>query len=214
MVKKIEELDFYELLNLHVDATEQDIRNAYSLAVATYQPDALASYGVLSPEERRSVLERIEQAFETLGNAEARKAYDALIRPTRPEFQQRAFCRKSTRKLEIEDAGEKGNIWNRLRSLLFPGKSKKRKHEPGNGNEHKGWKALRKNRNLCGEHLKWAREGRGLTLEDVAQISGIDRGILRLLEENETASLPAGKETYDLVRRYASYLGINVENDE
>ena len=214
MVKKIEELDFYELLNLRVDATEQDIRDAYILAVATYHPDALASYGVLSPEERRSVLDRIEKAFATLGDAEARKAYDAMILPARPEFQQRAFFRKSTEKLEIEDAAEEEKFWDRLRSLLFPGKSKKRKHEPGNGNEHKDGKALQKNRNFCGEHLKRIREERGLTLEDVAQISGIDPGILRLLEEEETTSLPGGKETYKLVRRYASYLGIDPESGE
>ncbi len=214
MVKKIEELDFYELLNLRVDATGQDIRNAYILALATYHPDSLASYGVLSPEERRSVLDRVEQAFETLGNAEARKAYDALILPTRLEFQQRAFFRKSTERLEIEDAGKRKKLRDRLRSLLFPAKSKKKRREPANGNNRRYGKPLKKSRNLRGEHLKRVREERGLTIEDVAQISGLDRGILRLLEEDEAASLPGGKETYDLVRRYASFLGIDAENDE
>jgi curved DNA-binding protein CbpA len=214
MVKKIEELDFYEILNLRVDATDQDIRNAYILAVATYHPDALASYGVLSPEERRSVLDQIEKAFETLGNAEARKAYDALILPTRPEFQQRAFFRKSTDKLEIEDAAEEERLWDRLKSLLFPAKSKKKKPDPGNGHDRKDWKALQRSRHFYGEYLKRVREERGLTIENVAQISGIDPGILRLLEEEETASLPGGKETYTLVRRYARCLGIDAENGE
>jgi DnaJ-class molecular chaperone len=209
MVKKIEELDFYELLNLSVDATERDIRNAYILALATYQPDALATYGVLSPEERRFVLDRVEQAFETLGNAEARKAYDALILPTRLEFQQRAFFRKSTERLEIEDAGKRKKLRDRLRSLFFPVKPKKKGRETADGNNRRHGKPLKKNRNFRGEHLKRAREERGLTIEDVAQISGIDRGILRLLEEDETASLAGGKENDDLVRRYASFLGID-----
>jgi len=214
MLKKIEELDFYEVLNLRVDATDQEVRNAYTLAVATYHPDALASYGVLSAEERRSVLDRIKKAFETLGDAEARQSYDALILPTRPEFQQRAFFRKSTEKLEIEDAAEEEKFWDRLRSILFPAKSKKKKPEPGNGNDRQDWQALQQSRYFYGEYLKRIREERGLTLENVAQISGIDPGILRLLEEEETASLPGGKETYNLVRRYASYLGIDAEKGD
>ncbi len=72
MAKKIEEMDFYELLNLRLDATEQEILKAYDLAVATYHPDALASYGVLSAEERGEMLDRIEKAFQTLGDAAAR----------------------------------------------------------------------------------------------------------------------------------------------
>ncbi|OGD19549.1 MAG: hypothetical protein A2W03_01265 [Candidatus Aminicenantes bacterium RBG_16_63_16] len=214
MVKKIEELDFYELLNLRLDATDQDVRNAYILAVATYHPDALASYGVLSPEERRSVLDRIEKAFETLGDAAARKAYDALILPARPEFQQRAYFRKSTEKLEIEDAPEEEKLWDRLRSVLFPGKSKKKKPESGNGNDHRDWKALQQSRYFYGEFLRRVREERGLTLESAAQSCGVDPGVLRMLEEEETAALPGSKETYNLLRRYARCLGIDAESGE
>ncbi len=47
MVKSIKDLDFYELLNLDLDATRVEIENAYLLAVATYHKDGLASYGVL-----------------------------------------------------------------------------------------------------------------------------------------------------------------------
>ncbi len=214
MVKKIEELDFYELLNLRVDASDQDVRNAYVLAVATYHPDALASYGVLSPEERRSVLDRIETAFETLRDAEARKAYDAMILPTRPEFQQRAYFRKSTEKLEIEDVPEEEKLWDRLRSALFPGKPKKKKPEPGNGDDHRDWKALQRSRYFYGEFLRRVREERGLTLESAAQKCGVAPGVLRMLEEEETATFPGGKETYALLRRYARCLGIDAENGE
>ena len=84
MAKKIEEMDFYEVLNLRLDATGQEVREAYDLAVATYHPDALASYGVLSAEERGEMLDKIEKAFQTLGDAAARKAYDTLILPSRP----------------------------------------------------------------------------------------------------------------------------------
>jgi DnaJ-class molecular chaperone len=214
MQKKIEEMDFYEVLNLRLDATEQEVRKAYDLAVATYHPDALASYGVLSAEERGEMLDRIEKAFQTLGDVAARKAYDALILPSRPESRQRAFFRKSTDRLEIEDAAEEKKFWDRLKSVLFPDKSKKKRPEPGNGNGRKDRKELQRSRVFYGEYLKQIREERGLTLENVAEISGIEPGVLRLLEESESALLPEGKEADILVRRYALYLGVEAENGD
>jgi len=214
MAKKIEEMDFYEVLNLPLDATEQDVRKAYDLAVATYHPDALASYGVLSAEERGEMLDKIEKAFQTLGDAAARKSYDALILPGRPESRQRAFFRKSTDKLEIEDAAEEKSFWERLKSVLFPDKSRKKRPEPGNGNGRKDRREPQRSRLFYGEYLKHTREERGLTLENMAEISGIDRGVLRLLEEGESALLPDGKEADNLVRRYARYLGVDAGNGD
>jgi DnaJ-class molecular chaperone len=122
VVKKVEDMDYYELLNLRVDASTEDVRKAYLLAVATYHPDALASYGVLSADERRQVLDRIEQAFQTLGDPAARKAYDDVVMPSRPESRQRAFFRKSTEKLEIEDAGGGREILEAAEVPVLPGK--------------------------------------------------------------------------------------------
>jgi cytoskeletal protein RodZ len=70
------------------------------------------------------------------------------------------------------------------------------------------------NGNTSGRYLKQVREERGLTLENVAQISGLEVGVLRLIEEGETDLLPGGKETEDLVRRYAEYLGVGAENGD
>ena len=48
----------------------------------------------------------------------------------------------------------------------------------------------------------------------MAEISGIEPGVLRLLEEGESALLPEGKEADNLVRRYARYLGVEAENGD
>jgi hypothetical protein len=41
-----------------------------------------------------------------LADPAARKTYDSALQPLRPEFQQKAYFRKSTKRLEIEDASE------------------------------------------------------------------------------------------------------------
>ncbi len=98
--------------------------------------------------------------------------------------------------------------------MLFPDKSKKKRPEPGNGNGRKDRKELQRSPVFYGEYLKQIREERGLTLENVAEISGIEPGVLRLLEEGESALLPEGKEADNLVRRYARYLGVDAENGD
>ncbi len=129
VIKKIEEMDFYDLLGLPIDALPEEIEKAYSRALATYQDDALASYGVLSSEERKLILARIKAAFAMLSDTQRRKAYDALILPMRPESKQRAYFRKTTTRLEIEDASEEEKFWAKAR-LFFS--FRKRKRAPDN----------------------------------------------------------------------------------
>ena len=158
------------------------------------------------------MLVRIEKAYATLNNPEERKAYDEEILPGRPESGQRAFFRRSTEKLEIEDAAEKKGIWDRLKGLFPQRKSGKKKPEPTNGKDRKDWPAFRQSRTLYGDYLKQVREERGLTIQDVAQISGLDTGVLRLLEAGETALLPEGENAEGLIKRYARYLGVDPED--
>ena len=212
MVKKIEDLDFYELLNLGLDATLVEIENAYLLAVATYHEEAMASYGVLSAEERGVILERIEEAFETLADPDKRKTYDARILPHRPESRQRAYFRKSTEKLEIEDAAEEQKFWARVKSSLLPRGLQRSRGRRGQRKNGKDWLALQKDRYYYGEYLKSVREQRGLTLEEVARRSKISLALLTALEEEDDEGLPQGKDRVRMLQAYARSLGLDSAN--
>ena len=61
-------MNYYELLNVTRNASLQEIERAYELCKITYQTDSIAYYSLLSEEDRKQVLNRIEQAFETLKN--------------------------------------------------------------------------------------------------------------------------------------------------
>ena len=213
-MKKIEELDFYEILDVRLDATEEDIRNAYILAVATYHEDALASYGVLSVEERRVMLDRIEKAFETLGDARARQDYDTLILPSRPEYQRRAYFRNSTERLEIEDAQVKEKLWDRLRSSLLPFRHRKKTGDCGNGNNHQDYRALQRSRYFYGEFLRRVREERGVSLESMAQSCQMSPEELRALEDEDYGGLADRREIYRRLRQYARCLGLDSGNGD
>jgi DnaJ-class molecular chaperone len=213
MVKRIEDLDFYELLNLGLDATRVEIENAYLLAVATYHDEAMASYGVLSAEERETILRRIEEAFETLADPERRKAYDARILPHRPESRQRAYFRQTTERLEIEDAAEERKFWDRVKSSLLP-RAPRRKWGRRKGRWNgKDWLALQKDRYYYGEYLKGVREQKGLTLEEIARRSKISLDLLTALEEEDEDNLPQGKDRLRMLQAYARSLGLDSASD-
>ena len=75
-MKPFNEQNYYEVLEVSPDALPLEIRRAYKKSFALYQDDSLASYSFFSDEERQGILSRIEQAYLTLINPEARTAYD------------------------------------------------------------------------------------------------------------------------------------------
>ncbi|MFQ6037982.1 MAG: J domain-containing protein [Candidatus Aminicenantales bacterium] len=118
-IKNVLEMDYYELLNVPRTASPQEIERAYHLCKSTYQPDSIAHYSLISEEERQAILERIEKAYETLIDAKKRHAYDMEMFEKAPEPRKKAFFRKTTERIVIEDTGEKPGFWKRLRHRLF-----------------------------------------------------------------------------------------------
>jgi len=112
-------MDCYELLNVNRNASLQEIERAYELCKSTYQTDSIAYYSLLSEEDRKHVLDRIEKAFTTLRNTNKRKAYDFEIYENKQDYKERAFFRKTTEKILIEDTTEKKSIWRRIKYLFF-----------------------------------------------------------------------------------------------
>jgi DnaJ-class molecular chaperone len=123
-IKKIKDLNFYEILNLDEDATSKDIEKAYHLGKATYSRDSLAHYSLLSDRERWYILRRIEEAYQNLNDPDKRKVYNLKMRLKNPEKESRTKYRKSTQKLEIEYAEEKKNLWQKIKFFLFSLKKK------------------------------------------------------------------------------------------
>ncbi len=80
MIKKIEDLNYYELLEINTDASSQDIHRAYDRIRKIYEPNSIALYSLFSADETASINRRIEEAYRTLVYEETRKRYDALLR--------------------------------------------------------------------------------------------------------------------------------------
>lgn len=209
MIKKIEEMDFYDLLNLRPDASPRDIENAYLLAIATYHQEGLASYGALGDVDRGLILDKIEEAFQTLRDPEKKKAYDPLVLPRHPEFQQRAYFRRSTRRLEIEDASEEENLWHKIKAAVNRSWRRRNGHEYSENGDAR--ERLPGDFYYYGDYLKKVRERRGLSREDIAERCRISPERLESLEKESSPSLPHGEELLESLRLYAKCLGLDSE---
>ena len=206
MIKKVEEMDFYDLLNLRADASPKEIEDAYLLALATYHQEGLASYGALGDEDRALMLNKIEEAFETLRDPQKKSAYDAIILARRPEFQKRAYYRRTTHRQEIEDAQESMTFWDRMRAAT----KSSRRHGNGPKDDHDRPlpEALSGDFYYYGDYLKKVRERKGLSREEVAERCGIGPDRIKALESEAPAPHLFKRETFQELNLYAKGLGL------
>lgn len=68
--------NYYDLLEIHPDASPQEIREAYLKLKSAYSKNSVALYSLFDREQTESILEQIENAYEILSNPEKRKKYD------------------------------------------------------------------------------------------------------------------------------------------
>ncbi|MFY0523192.1 helix-turn-helix domain-containing protein [Archangium gephyra] len=78
-MKHFEQQSYYELLEVPVTASEDQILDAYARAMETYSPDSIAVYTLAEPEALDALRERLTQAMEVLCALEQRLEYDRKI---------------------------------------------------------------------------------------------------------------------------------------
>jgi DnaJ-class molecular chaperone len=118
MIKRIEDWNCYELLNVERTASKEEIWEGYQRALATYHTDSLATYSLVTEEERRQIMERIQEAYQTLRDPEKKKAYDLSLLKHSFYYSPKAPFRKSVGKVEIEEAAHKPGFWEKVRHLF------------------------------------------------------------------------------------------------
>ncbi|WP_395804779.1 helix-turn-helix domain-containing protein [Archangium minus] len=82
-MKHFEQQSYYELLEVPVSASEDQILDAYARAMETYSPDSIAVYSLVEPEQLDALRQRLTQAMEVLCELELRIEYDRKIGITR-----------------------------------------------------------------------------------------------------------------------------------
>ena len=184
----LDEQTHYEVLEVPVDATTVQIERAYRIARTTYQPTSAATYSLLSDEEVAEALRRVEGAYAVLSDARLRKEYDARLRLAG------MFDRAS--RAAQPPAPREGAAPRPVRRSLETSGPVDEAMEPEDGI-------------YDGEVLRRIRMGRGIELEEVANLTKIGMTHLRNIEANRYELLPAPVYLRGFLREIARCLRVD-----
>ena len=213
MIKKIEDLNYYELLEVSPQATSQELHKAYERIRRVYDPNSIALYSLFSPEETAIITQRIEEAYRTLVYEDNRKRYDALLRgqeelpdlpplPSEPEYKrhrtepthqprqdQSAFTLPSeNRYLTAPELPlQQQTLQNNVLEPITP--------------------VSKFIADFTGPAIKMLREQHGLTLRNIADMTKIGTRYLECIEEELFNKLPARAYIRGFLMLYAKALG-------
>jgi hypothetical protein len=129
-MNKFEKLNYYEILEIPLNASSFEIKRAYRNAIEVYSDHSLLTYSLFSAEERVNILKKLEDAYNTLIDRTKRTAYDASLsdKSSNTDIQQdhklsllgHNGLQESLREksVEIEDLGLTRSFWGRVYSRM------------------------------------------------------------------------------------------------
>jgi len=238
MIKKIEDLNYYELLEVSPRATSQEIHKAYERIRRVYEPNSIALYSLFSPEETASITQRIEEAYRTLAYEDNRKRYDTLLRgqeelpelpplpAAEPEYKLRhAEPTRQTRHIQAALTLPSENRYLTSPELPFqelPFQELPRQELPRQELPHQqptpqkiahepATPVSQFIADFTGPAIKMLREQNGLTLRNIADMTKIGTRYLECIEEELFDKLPARAYIRGFLMLYAKALGCEPE---
>jgi curved DNA-binding protein CbpA len=211
MIKKIDDLNYYELLEINPDASSQEVHRAYERIRRIYEPNSIALYSLFSAEETTSINQRIEDAYRTLVYEETRKRYDALLRqnhePPAPDVVPRAEKRYQALPLQPSLSLEVDNRYVKsaepmhepvpppIPAVVMPSPQPL----PATITE------------FTGSVLKALREQRSITIRNIADMTKLGTRYIEFIEAENFSKLPARAYIRGFLNLYAKALGYEPE---
>lgn len=202
MMKKIEDLNYYELLEVKPTASSPEIQRAYERIRRVYEPNSVALYSLFSAEETAAIHQRIEEAYRTLVYEDNRKRYDAVLRlqnklpeppPAPSDFERRRD------QPALSQPSDKRYL-NEAEALPSPAEGPPKPQE-------EAAPVSQFIAEFSGAAIKMLREQRGLSLRNVADTSKVSIRYLELIEEENFVKLPVRAYTRGFLQLYAKALG-------
>ena len=193
-MKKYEDLNYYETLEIPPSASPFEISQAYKDALSIYSEDSLITYSFFDDDERATILAKIEEAFLTLIDRRKRAEYDRML--VRCGEADESILGKNERKKPISlfhnnQSKNKDLHLKKIREKIA-GKDVKQLSNDILGGEE-----------ISGTKLRQLRESVGIDLQEVFEVTRINIPILKSIEENEFDKLPPIIYLKNFLKSYA-----------
>ncbi|MBW1771674.1 MAG: helix-turn-helix domain-containing protein [Deltaproteobacteria bacterium] len=199
-MKKFQDLNYYEVLEVPPNASDFEIRQAYKEAIAIYDEDALASYSLFEEGEREEVLEKIEEAFDILVDKHARAAYDKMLLDS---------GKIDPSLLKQQDKNKPIPLFQSRDSFGEDAFSKRVKEKTRDKDLSGVTGQILAKEQISGKDLKKLREFLGITLDEIFEVTRIGVSTLKAIEENDFESLPSSVYLKNFLKTYAEFLKID-----
>jgi curved DNA-binding protein CbpA len=201
MMERLTEQNYYKLLGVSPKASFEEVRSAYDQAVGIYSTDSLATYSLLTQEERERILSRLVDAYKTLTNSQLRREYNhSLIENGELSPQEIGFP-------SLEDSnGVKGKLREvSVESLIQIEESSDKENQPSDPNLD----LFEEQTSVTGKSIKMLRTAREISLEEIYRRTNIPKKTLEDIEEENFEELPALVYLKGFLKAYAKILDVN-----
>ena len=200
-MKKVLDLNFYEVLEVAFDASPFAIRQAYKEMYQLYHGDSLASYSFFSREEREEILAKLDEAYSTLIDEKKRPQYDQSLidQGIFGEGMQYQQDRKTLSLISNPKGFRANAVLRRKNELRAMASSNSVIQE------------ILAHDVLSGKDLKKIRDELGVSLEMVADMAKVRVVFLRAIEEDQFEKTPSRMFLKSFLRAYAQYIGLDAD---
>lgn len=199
-MKNFHELNYYEMLELSVNASDFEIRQAYKDTLSIYSEDSSVTYSLFSDEERKQILECIEHAFSTLIDRKARVDYDRMLLDS---------GQIDESDLEKADNQKLVSIFS-SHSSTGSGIFRRKIEEKTKSKEVIAVADdILSNEYITGNDLRTLRKAMGIELQEVYEVTRISVSVLQSMEEDDIEKLPSGSYIKNFLKIYADFLRID-----
>jgi curved DNA-binding protein CbpA len=200
-MKRLEDLNFYELLEVAFDASPFEVHQAYKEMVQLYHGDSLASYSFFSKEEREEILAKLDEAYSTLMDEKKRSLYDQSLIELGILDKATQYQRDRTKLSLMHDVKRPAaNTALRIRDRLKPIAS-----------SNPVIQEILANDVLSGKDLKKIRDELGVSLEQIAEMVKVRIVYLHAIEDDQFEKTPSRIFLKGFLRAYAQCMGLDAD---
>ena len=199
-MKTFENENYYEILQVPANARSEEIKHAYREALATYDEESIATYALFTDEQRVTLLQAIETAFDTLINEDKRAAYNQMLIDT-GQVAAAIFSRQAQRQIAAYTDASSTSKEQSLGQWV--------QKQAGSPEIRQFIDEILSTEMLSGSALRELREAYGIEIPEIYAITKISGDTLKRIEANQYDDLPAEIYLKQFLTTYADLLQID-----
>jgi DnaJ-class molecular chaperone len=199
-MKRLTEVNYYDLLDISPKASFEEVQAAYDEAMAAYAGDSIVTYSLFTQEEREHIIARLVDAYKTLTNTHLRREYNEFL------IEKGELSPEEIQGLASEGTGlpetrlREVTVESLIQEKGFSGAGQ----SPGNNLDLFGAHAY-----ITGSSIRMVRMNREMSLEEVYRKTNIPKQTLEHIEEENFEKLPALVYLKGFLKAYADTLKVD-----